>query len=240
MSLQDTRFCLRFPPGVLFDFVVFAFASLLEYCLILWCRGGVSSYWAYLYVDLLGLLQINILPSFADIEFTIVIWQKNYTYPQFLLSKKSENWGQIKSVQIFWRNFWNRCDLFYFLLPKNGWLVETLRAYRHVSPSNIAIRGHHQQNTRPHLCLNITWPRYNIVDAIVATLVLKAESDMENMVRVNNWVMLSIMISPVLKENIKWDESYEIFQIQEYQGNKSGGGFQILFEWFLKMWFLHQ
>ena len=97
-----------------------------------------------------------------------------------------------------------------------------------MSPSNIAIRGHHQQNTRPYLCLNITWPRYNIVDAIVATLVLKAESDMENMVRVNNWVMLSIMISPVLKENIKWDESYEIFQIQEYQGNKSGGGFQIL------------
>ena len=64
----------------------------------------------------------------------------------------------------------------------------------------------------------------------MATLVLKAESDMENMVRVNNWVMLSIMISPVLKENIKWDESYAIFQIQEYQGNKSGGGFQILFE----------
>ena len=160
MSLRDTRY-------------VFAFGSLLEYCLILWCRDWVCSYWACLYVDLLGLLQIvAILYAFADIEFTIVMWQKNYTYQQFLLLKlKSENWGQIKSIQTLRRHFWNLCDLFCFLFRKNGWLVGTLRAYRHVSPSNIAIRGHHQQNTRPHLCLNITWPRCNILYAIVATLV---------------------------------------------------------------------
>ena len=147
-----------FLPSLLFDFVV-SWLSLFLLGLSL-CRSfGAASNCCYF-----------VCICWYWIHYSDVT--KNYTYQQFLLSKfKSENWGQIKSIKTLRRHFWNLCDLFCFLFRKNGWLVGTLRAYRHVSPSNIAIRGHHQQNTRPHLCLNITWPRCNILDAIVATLV---------------------------------------------------------------------